>query len=549
MADSLILFTILALIVATIQILPKSDIIEMQSYPGKMLKFSLFFFILVIISIMVLGGFFEYVANLEKFVSQDPGTYSQLLNNPIINWTSQINDKPYFSTPSLDFFIQGISVIILLISIFIYFNRKNKISDISKFLEEMDELYLQGNFPIFFKLFESHYDFLMMVQPKKNASTTMRGSICLRIRKLIPSTENGITLEEKMERSHQTNEEINSFIYGKFSDSNFLIKLALIKPYLGVKISFDNKIQWEIRDLMISEFFRNLLMCKESVLHREIRNGTWGRNGYLHRYSSSGENRVLFEIYANLNDIQDLGIIKAFGDTTIELIRQYYNKFHGQERLIGIDNLDARETNPLLSGIQFFDLIVREALYQKIEWHMWLFYYIHFIREICDHFPDLDSEEDYSKNNLLDIRFIDEILFNLLHWIEIAIDEPDKINLEIQSYDCSHENGSIIKSSIICLSNCIDYINRAKKVPDFLKEKYSKEYLRVCFELCKSENKMTKDLASVMTQCLIHERDLERDPEMKQKLHSFIKNFDDVKLWENPDGKQLFDDLLKKTST
>lgn len=546
MVDSFILFTVLTLIVAAIQILPKSDIIEIQSYPGKILKPLLFLLIMIIILIMVLGGFFEYVANLEKFVSQDPGTYSHLLNNPIINWTSHINDNPYLSTPSLDFFIQGISVIILLISIFIYFYRKNKISNISIFLEELDGLYLQRNFPLFFKLFESHYEFLLMIPPGEIIPTTRRDKVIKEIGKW--KDQFLLFFNEEKEKQIEINEEVLTFIRGKFYDSNFLLKLSQIKPHLGVRISFDERIQFDLRQIMVFDFYSFLLKNPDSVLHREIRESLDIKSRYRHRYAIPKESKIIVEIFAHLTYIQDLEIINAFGYTTKELIKKHYENLRGQQRLVGIDKFNDREVDPILTGFQFFNLIVTEALYQKIPWHMWLYYYIHFIREICAQFPDLDVDEYYHRDDLPEIRYIHEIIYNLIDWIKIADDEPEKIDLNIDNFYCNKENGSIIKSSIICLSQCIDTIIQTTKIPDSLVTELTHAYLRKCFELRGSEKTISKELACTMARCFVQECNFDRDQKMVRTPHSLIDSFDRALFLHNPDGRRLFDELLQKTT-
>lgn len=221
---------------------------------------------------------------------------------------------------------------------------------------------------------------------------------------------------------------------------------------------------------------------------------------------------------------------------------------HYQQRLPGIDVFIDRETDPIISGFRFFDLIVTEALYQKIPSHMWLYYYTHFVRAICDQFPNLDLEGSYARNDLPEIRYLHEIVSNLISWIKIADDDPDKLDLSIDNYYCDHENGSIIKSSIICLSQCIDTIIRCNKIPDLLKIALVREYLENCLELRGSNKSISKNLGCIMARCFLQEGNIDKDRDMKQTLHFLIRKVDTGKLLQNPDGKQLHNLLLQKTT-
>ena len=286
--------------------------------------------ILLIISLMVMGAFFEYVANLETFAAVDPMNNASVLDNPVINAVSQINDSPYLSTPSVDFFIQVVSVILLLIAASVYFRRKDNIGDTPVFLEELDDLYLQGNYSTFFKLFEAHYDFLLMIPPVRFVPTTIRG----KVKQWCGDAYEGtlLSLTNEQEGRLEAKEEVLSFIRGKFSDSNFIEKLALIRPSLGVKISFDDRVDRDLRQILIFEFYRVLLKRPDSILHRELSESMFLRSGYRHRYEVPQDSRIISGIFANLTKIDDLDIITAFGETSLELIKTHYEKQRGQQR-------------------------------------------------------------------------------------------------------------------------------------------------------------------------------------------------------------------------
>lgn len=543
MADIFLLFTILALIIAIVQILPKTDVIQIQSFMTRRLKFSLFLLGMLIIILMAGSVYLEYSDTLTE---RSTSINQQQSNQSIIEEPENQPTNSNLSSTSLNFYSQMASLLILVAFIYIYSFRNKRVNDTTGFIEALDELHLQGIYSPFFKLFESNYDFLLMVPPVKIIPTTRRGRIKQRFRDTYDRILTFFPREK--ERKLKTHEEVLSFVRGKFSDSNFVEKLALIKPGLGVRISFDDRVDRDLRRLLIFEFYRVLLKNPNSVLHREICESMELRLDDRHRYKIPQDSQIISAIFANLAQIQDLDIIKAFGETTIELIRAHYEKQRGQQRLAGVDTFSDREVNPIITGFRFFDLIVTEALYQKIRKHMWLYYYIHFVRAICDQFPNLDPDEYYHTNDLPEIRYLHEIIFTLIRWIEIADDDPDKIELQAANDSCADDNGSIIKSSIICLSQCIDAIIRSKKIPDLVKVQLVRGYLEKSLELRGSKKPVSKSLGCAMAKCFLQQGNIDRDSDMKQTLHSFIKQVDTGKLLHNSDGKQLYHWLLQKTT-
>jgi len=301
---------------------------------------------------------------------------------------------------------------------------------------------------------------------------------------------------------------------------------------------------------LISKFYRYLLKRPESVLHNEIVGCNNFSKGSCCRYSIPVESRIISEILSNLENAKNIGVIRAFGETTIELIREEFADSRDRKGSFGIDNSNETEPNPLLSGIRIFDLIVREGLFQKIRWHMELYYYYHFIKEICARFQmSLNPEEYYTRYDYPDVRYMEDILFNLINWIRIADEEPDKIDLKIRDFGIGQENGSIVKSSIFWLSQCIHCIILSEKVPTSLKKRYTHDYLQLCFDLRGSKKEISNKLANTMAECLVHGSFSEDKGKMNQLLNSYIKTFDQLSLVpDNNNGERLLRKLLDCTA-
>ena len=81
---------------------------------------------------------------------------------------------------------------------------------------------------------------------------------------------------------------------------------------------------------------------------------------------------------------------------------------------------DERWECPIFTGIQFFDLMVKSAIYQKTDEHMWLNYYAYFSDEILKNI-------DRSVNNKIDsdypLKFdylLYELISNCSEWVDAA---------------------------------------------------------------------------------------------------------------------------------
>jgi Ca2+/Na+ antiporter len=499
MADSFVFFSILALIVAIYKILPRKDIIEIKASLSNLMIFLSVMIVVCVLCLIVLSTALGF----------------------------------------LEILVQIFSIIIFFVCLIIFL-RRGTVRNTSKFIEDLDELYNQGNAFLFFKLVDSHYQFLIVDPFPENMNLDQNKD-----QELL----NPFPIRKK--EIYMPNEEIQTYIRGKFLDPNFILKMALINPYLGVRISLDEKVHLNFRQLLIFKFYRYLLKHPESVLHNEILGCNNFSEGSCCRYSIPTESKIISEIISNLEMAKNIGVIRAFGETTIELIREEFADSRDRKGSFGIDNSTETEPNPLLSGIRIFDLFVREGLYQKIPWHMELYYHYHFIKEICARSQmSLDPEEYYTRYDYPDVRYMEDILYNLINWIRIADEEPDKIDLSITDYGIGHENGNIIKSSIVCLSQCIHCIILSKTVPSCLKERYMHDYLRLCFELRGSKKEISNKLANTMAECLVHGSFSEDKGKMNHLLNSYIKTFDQLSLVpHNKDGERLLKKLLECTAS
>lgn len=91
-------------------------------------------------------------------------------------------------------------------------------------------------------------------------------------------------------------------------------------------------------------------------------------------------------------------------------------------------------------GIIFFNTMIREAIYQNGQYHMWLFFMDRAVEGIVKQF-ELNSSIDYSREfPTFGHNLIYEILDNMYDWLELSVSEG---------------NVDFINSIITCISKCI----------------------------------------------------------------------------------------------
>ena len=133
--------------------------------------------------------------------------------------------------------------------------------------------------------------------------------------------------------------------------------------------------------------------------------------------------------------------------------------------------------------------MVHSAFKAEIQWHMWLYYYEHFlsrmIKNIAPHSPG--AREFQSRYHFL--------IYELLNAMTDLIDEismyPEKSQLksaQFEKVDLNHDNGSIIKSAMKCLGRCTDIILNSENLTDYDKKYFLDVIFYPYFSLAENDD-------------------------------------------------------------
>lgn len=183
-------------------------------------------------------------------------------------------------------------------------------------------------------------------------------------------------------------EKIDKLIEGSIKDDSFTNTLIMIDPEFAIDL-LESELtgKTEFAEKIFKSFFMNF----ESSFFYQIKH-TDSISG--ERYLINEEMYILFKILRNTELSQELKVYKPVGESLKEYIRELGLK----ERDYGLDIFVYEEDlydNPIYLGINFFDILVREAIASNYNWHMWLFYLTSFANEIVRkiEYPDTNRME------------------------------------------------------------------------------------------------------------------------------------------------------------
>lgn len=150
----------------------------------------------------------------------------------------------------------------------------------------------------------------------------------------------------------------------------------------------------------------------------------------------------------------------------------YYNNMHGTERF----------SDPAFVGLDYFDFMVKEALVQSMEWHMWLYYLRYWTREIVSKLkydPD-EWQKGYWEHPTKYTFLLYYIIHYQLDWFRFALQH--NLDIKIEQTEL-YENSNILKSAAQCLANSLRLICESKELPDSYKRSLITSWWNTYFEL------------------------------------------------------------------
>jgi len=262
----------------------------------------------------------------------------------------------------------------------------------------------------------------------------------------------------------------------------FVAYIARARPYFALRV-----LQQEGRERndFVDLYLRALLADPTSVLYFEVRHNDAYKGG-MYRFQIDPRNRLLHFLLDDAQVAQGLGVYKPLGDATQEYLDELHAKPSADPLIEPTrDYEEQRWKWRPYATIRFFDLMVREALYQGVEWHMWLYYLESIARRMIRNLAAVQPNVDLSREFPTPYHYLlYEIVDALRDWIRAAEDVPeDQANVVLENEHADHENGNIPKSAILALGMTMRHVIEAATLSVPFKAYLLEMLLRAYFEM------------------------------------------------------------------
>ena len=238
---------------------------------------------------------------------------------------------------------------------------------------------------------------------------------------------------------------------------NTIKAIAEIRPYFALQILSE---RFSENGEFLDSYLRYLAEDTNSVLYHEVRN-----NRDLvrqDRYALPTKNRLLHYLFEDCSVAEKYGVYSPIGEFVIShldglyvgLLPDPYNEPVGDLRLGG------QQDSQLIVGIRFFDIMVTSALYQNIQWHMWLYYYPHFVNRILRNIdPNEKLVDSVAEWPTIYHYALYEITSCLCKWATSVKHIPlDQENVILETRSANAENGNIPKSSMLAVGDIMKQV-------------------------------------------------------------------------------------------
>jgi hypothetical protein len=238
--------------------------------------------------------------------------------------------------------------------------------------------------------------------------------------------------------------------------------IAKSRPYFGIQL-----LSCSVSgiDEFCDDYLRVMIANLGTILYTEIeQNRNISSNA---GYWLPEHNRLLHFLFANAKTAERLGVWKPIGEYVISTLRLENDPAYARYLNEPADDFDDEKwADRTFVAIRFFDLMVTAAEYQGIQWHMWLYYFPHFLEGLLKIYDTSGKGIDLSAEWPTRAAYLIYELFNALtRWIDDIKDLPSNSpHLALDNDNLSHQNSSIPKSAILALVSCLESLLTADSV-------------------------------------------------------------------------------------
>ncbi|MDO8433950.1 MAG: hypothetical protein Q7S58_16245 [Candidatus Binatus sp.] len=279
--------------------------------------------------------------------------------------------------------------------------------------------------------------------------------------------------------------------------------IARTRPYFAINLVQElraDRTRYDFVDL----YFTALLRDSSSVLYDELENN---QNVGQFRYYLNPSNQLLYFFLSDVQRAHDTYLWKPVGDYSISLLDHLARDPGNDTYSLDMGNFSEVEQwhCPLFASIRFFDIMVREALFQGFSWHMGLIHYIpqivrRFVRNYRLDDPLIQPESEWpNRYSYLIYRAFDA----MSDWL-LAIEkvDPAQNNVVLRSVGTYIEPDNIPKSAILAMCESLRTVMESETLPENFKSYVADMVFELYFRLRSSS--ISSSYSKVLKQALVY---------------------------------------------
>lgn len=254
------------------------------------------------------------------------------------------------------------------------------------------------------------------------------------------------------------------------------------RPYCA--LAFFGKNFYEFQEFF-ERYLDELMLDTSSILYHEIRHNQNLSHG--NAYALPDRNRLLAFLFQDCSTAERLAPYKPIGEAVIGELDKRHESQLPDSHNGPMRNFyeDGKWESRIFIGIRFFDIMVMAALYQGINWHMWLYYFSTFAERIVRNLtPDTKQVDPLSEWPTQYHYFLYELVSSLCGWIAEVENIPlDQANIAIKSTSATHENGNIPKSAMLALGRVFREVHTSDDIDNRFRRYLTEIVFRLYFDL------------------------------------------------------------------
>lgn len=336
------------------------------------------------------------------------------------------------------------------------------------------------------------------------------------------------------------NDDARAIVNQTLTSDELASYIAISKPKFGIKLLRQN---FSIKEQFLTLFISALMENKGSQFYYEMANIQTIRMG--NRFDIPQHYPLAHYLFSDVTVSEKLRVYKPVGDKIKLLLTEDNQIVQRSNSSFGSFDETERQNNIIECGFHFFEIMIFEAMHQKLTWHMWLYYFPSFskcILEKLDPTPDVDLEREwptpyhYYLHRLISINF---------DWIEGFQNVEGCEAISFNHISLRHDNGSILKSAILSVGQIIWKIIETDKVDDNFKKYCLDTALRNIRDI--KEVNVLKPSYQVLIRSLLFNGFMDKkDPSVLNKYKALVDQIDHLLVHENEDFTNLLDTTLKE---